>query len=122
MDADTRLAEIRSREKAATPGPWEAYSKYGEDFYAYLGGCHLEGVGTLIFGNGEAAEADRDFVLEARTDVPWLVAELDEARTKLEIAERRVAELATRLVGRDKQIAELRHGTDRDFDERAVPA
>lgn len=40
---------------------------------------------------------DAQFIAHARADVTWLVAELTEARTKLEIAERRNEELAERL-------------------------
>ncbi|MFI5985108.1 hypothetical protein ACIBEA_30105 [Streptomyces sp. NPDC051555] len=101
MDADTRLAEIRNREQAATHGPWELYPKYGPAFYAYLEGPQLIGVGDMNFGDGEAAEADLAFTLNAREDVPWLLAEVarlqaewDEARIQLKIAEQRVEELA----------------------------
>ncbi|NUP23575.1 MAG: hypothetical protein HOZ81_47475 [Streptomyces sp.] len=83
-----REQEIRTREQAATPGPWEEYPDYGKDFYAYLGGSHLRGVGTLNFGDGEDAAADRAFTLNAREDVPWLLAEVDRLRA-------RVAELET---------------------------
>jgi hypothetical protein len=71
-----RLAEIRKREQAATKGPWEPVADYGPNFYAYLGGSYLEGIGTLNFGEGSQAEADLTFTLNARTDVPFLLAEV----------------------------------------------
>lgn len=72
-----RIAEIRGREQAATPGPWEPYKDYGPNFYAYLLGEHLRGVGDLNFGDGEEAEADRAFVTHAREDMHDLLAILD---------------------------------------------
>lgn len=83
-----QLAAIEARANAATPGPWQEHSDYGKDFYAYLGGSYLRGVGTLTFGDGEEAEADRAFVLNARTDIPALLAEIERLRA-------RVAELET---------------------------
>ncbi|MER5678634.1 hypothetical protein ABT081_17005 [Streptomyces sp. NPDC002238] len=78
-----REAEIRAREQAATPGPWEECPSYGTDFYAYLGGSYLRGVGSLTFGEGEDAEADRAFTLNARQDVPALLAEIKRLRVEL---------------------------------------
>ncbi|MFE7360700.1 HlyD family secretion protein [[Kitasatospora] papulosa] len=75
-----RLIEIRLRVEAATPGPWEEHLPYGDSFYAYLNGPYLRGVGTLEFGDGEDAEADRAFTLNARQDVPALLAEVDRLR------------------------------------------
>lgn len=82
MDADTRLAEIRNRVAAATKGPWELYPDFGEDFYAYLGGGRLVGVGTLNFGTGVDADADLAFVLGARADIPWLLDTIAELRAQ----------------------------------------
>lgn len=65
---------------------------------------------------------DAQFIAHARADVTWLVAELTEARMKLEIAERRNEELADTLVERDVQIAGLQVDADADFDEKVVPA
>lgn len=81
---DQQHADIEARAEAATPGPWEEHTQYGPHFYAYLRGPYLRGVGTLNFGDGEDAEADREFVLHARSDVPALLAEL--RRLKAELA------------------------------------
>ena len=71
-----QLDEIEARANAATPGPWEEHKPYGPDFYAYLRGPYLRGVGTLNFGDGEDAAADREFVKHAREDVDALLAEV----------------------------------------------
>ena len=109
-----RLIEIRLREEAATPGPWEEYRPYGESFYAFLGGSHLRGVGTLEFGDGEDADADRAFTLHARQDVPALLAEVDRLRAenrrwreRTEEAELGEAQLKGRLRGLRARVAEL---------------
>ncbi|MGW2721346.1 hypothetical protein [Streptomyces sp. NPDC001492] len=90
-----REAEITARAEAATDGPWEEYPKYGKHFYAYLQGSYLRGVGTLNFGDGEDAGADRALTLNAREDIRALLAELsavraerDEAREALAFLER----------------------------------
>jgi hypothetical protein len=80
---EQQLDEIEARANAATPGPWEEHADYGPHFYAYLGGSYLRGVGTLNFGDGEDAEADREFVLNARQDVPALLAEVRRLRARV---------------------------------------
>lgn len=96
-----REQEIRAREQAATPGPWEECPSYGKGFYAYLGGSYLRGVGTLEFGDGEGADADRAFTLHARQDVPALLAEV--VRLQARVAELEAAR-TTAAADRDKQI------------------
>lgn len=49
------------------------------------------------------------------------VAELTELRAKLEITERRVDELATKLAERDEQIAGLLHSEITDDEPAGVP-
>ncbi|WP_405794056.1 hypothetical protein [Streptomyces sp. NBC_01506] len=120
MPADPLTPEyenaIRERAQAATPGPWEQYLEYGDDFYAFLGGSHLRGVGNLNFGDGEDAAADRAFTLHARTDVPALLAELDRVRAELANAIEHRDHWHAELMCADARIAELghltRHGDD----------
>ncbi|TGB11597.1 hypothetical protein [Streptomyces sp. MZ04] len=88
-----RETEIRNRAEAATPGPWVEYADYGKDFYAYTGGPYLRGVGTLNLGDGEDADADREFITHAAEDVPALLAELAAARAERVEARKRVDEL-----------------------------
>lgn len=68
------------------------------------------------------------WIADARDDVPQLLAlvtqlraELTEARTQLEIAERRVEELATTIAERDEQIAGLLHSEVTDDEPAGVP-
>lgn len=85
-DQPTRqqLDEIAARASKATPGPWEEHDDYGPHFYAYLRGPYLRGVGTLNFGDGEDAAADREFVKHAREDVDALLAEVRRLRAAME--------------------------------------
>ncbi|MFZ3473152.1 hypothetical protein ACODT3_10540 [Streptomyces sp. 4.24] len=76
MDADPRLAEIAVRAAAATKGPWELCEEYGPNFYAYQQGEYLAGVGDFNFGDGDQAEADREFTIHAAADVRFLLAEV----------------------------------------------
>ncbi|MEU5596859.1 hypothetical protein [Streptomyces sp. NPDC020298] len=78
-----QLDEIAARAQAATPGPWEEHAAYGPDFYANVSGPYLRGVGTLNFGDGEDAEADREFVKHAREDVAALLAEVHRLRAQV---------------------------------------
>ncbi|MFI6249017.1 hypothetical protein [Streptomyces sp. NPDC051016] len=75
-----REQDIRTRARAATPGPWEPYAKYGPTFFANISGPYLQGVGDFNFGEGEQAEADEAFVRHAREDVDALLAEIDRMR------------------------------------------
>ncbi|MFF1684657.1 hypothetical protein [Streptomyces sp. NPDC058254] len=90
-----READIAARAQAATPAPWERAENHGKHFYAYLGGSYMRGVGTLNFGEGDDAEADRAFVLNAREDVDLLLAELAAVRAERDEAR---AELAKRSI------------------------
>lgn len=83
-----RLAEIQTRAAAATPGPWELCEDYGPNFYGYLRGEYLQGVGDFYFGDGDQADADREFTTHARADVDWLIAELTKARDENDVLER----------------------------------
>jgi hypothetical protein len=79
--SEDRLAEITALEAAATAGPWHTAreagtSSYPPDFVANWVGEHMQGVGTFDTGVGEQAEADLEFILDARTAVPQLLAEV----------------------------------------------
>jgi hypothetical protein len=83
--SEERLAEITALEAAATAGPWHTAreagtSSYPPDFVANWVGEHMQGVGTFDTGVGEQAEADLEFILDARTAVPQLLAEVARQR------------------------------------------
>lgn len=60
------LAEIKARERAATPGPW----KVG------ISALITDANGHALFF-GEDAKGNADFIAHARTDIPALVAEVE---------------------------------------------
>ena len=72
------LDAIRARCEAATPGPWELHDS-GDSWRVYA-------QDEIVFDDGSAAgeyctkcnEQDRDFFIAARTDVPALLAHVDE--------------------------------------------
>jgi len=84
-DAD-RLAEIEAREAAATPGPWHLTD--ADTIVAPL-------TADTIADVWEPTQASRNgaFIEAARADVPWLVAELKQARAEQAVAERQLARL-----------------------------
>jgi hypothetical protein len=90
-----RLAEIRDRAQAATPGPWRTH-----DTYVHDGGYCM----TVLSGDGNSTEprawlptfsnatgspmarnveADAEFMAAARQDVPELLAEVDRLTAEL---------------------------------------
>jgi hypothetical protein len=106
-----RLAQIRQRCEAATPGPWlgdtiRGYIKYemrGPGGELVLAVNHKEGNFGFIGAN---KIADRTFVLHSRADIEWLLdrvdslmAGQDEERARLEhaVAEAALAESAIEL-------------------------
>lgn len=78
-----REQEIRAREQAATPGPWESD---GAEIYGTLGGVLMIDlwVGeTLDIDNQEQSNADAAFIAAARSAVPVLLAEVDRLRAQV---------------------------------------
>lgn len=63
---DEELAVIKERAEKATPGPW--YSDYASRPYVMAEHTPVADVAT---------DADADFIVHARTDVPALVAEVE---------------------------------------------
>jgi hypothetical protein len=78
--SEQQLAEIQERVLEATPGPWEPYPDYGPDFYANVRGEMLLPVGSINFGDGETADADRALVGHAAEDLAVLLAEVERLR------------------------------------------
>ncbi|MFD0408605.1 hypothetical protein [Kitasatospora sp. NPDC127116] len=96
------LDAIQARHAAATGGNWryEAYAGLGE--HGVLGAADIP-IGRLDFGDGDQADADRDFVLNAHQDVTALLARVRQLETEL-ATERAVAESnqrAARLLAED---------------------
>jgi hypothetical protein len=77
------LDPIRQRHEAATSGTWYLQPNYGPDFVAAEIAGYEHGIGTLNFGDGDQADADRDFVLNAHTDMSQLIAEVEQLRAQL---------------------------------------
>lgn len=87
MSADAkRLAEIKARCEAATPGPWVMRRPHDEDEDHE----HIDGPdgSPIAMGHvGEDIGADAEFIANAREDVPFLLAKLEEAERKSATAE-----------------------------------
>ena len=95
MTDQTRLAEIRARVEAATPGPWEwdAIDEGSLRTLDPLGDAVARkyGLRAQILGTGEhnrktPNRADTDFIAHSRQDIPDLLAELSRLRAVIEEA------------------------------------
>ena len=69
---EQELAEIESRVRAATPGPWRSFI---EDRDHECGSNFIKTQGEDIELIG-GTDADQDFIAHARQDVPLLVEEI----------------------------------------------
>ncbi len=87
-------AAIQARHDNATSGTWYLQPHYGPDFVAAETAGYEHGIGTLDFGVGDQADADREFVLNAHNDIGALLA--------------RVAELEQQLAAHQAAIAAVR--------------
>lgn len=75
------LAAIKARYDSATGGAWYFEEQYGPHFLASEHHGYLNGIGDLIgFGDGEQADADRDFVQHAKQDMAALLDEVERLR------------------------------------------
>lgn len=88
----TRLDEIRARCEKATPGPWEEQVMFHSEEPGHsAAGPHCvpdlsnEDVDELEADElaEEQAQADAAFIAAARSDVPWLVSEVERLRAGL---------------------------------------
>ena len=76
MTIETRLAEIRARAEAATEGPWTAeYS--GEQGNCVLPPGYQSTREAVAVTRLLSAQADAEFIAHARTDVPWLLGQVE---------------------------------------------
>lgn len=112
-----RLAGIRARVEAASPGPWCTDESEIYQGTEYIAGA--EWIGDTCRTYGDGGRADAQFIAAARTDVPDLLAEV--ARLQ-----RRVAELERPEVERRRAEVVLSHQQlaaqareDRDYEGEA---
>ena len=89
MSAD-RLAEIKARAEAATPGPWVRDMQSPD--MGGRSGWHIRGPRQLgprsVVLNSRMLSADAEFIEGSREDVPWLVEQVERLdRWKFEACE-----------------------------------
>lgn len=80
------LAEIKARERAATPGPW----KVGISAMITDGNGH-----ALFFGEG--AKANAEFIAHARADIPALIAEVEHSHSEIAYKDEQITTLQKAL-------------------------
>jgi len=114
MTQPIELGAIRARCRAATPGPWYPQPNHGPDFVAAEAAGYEHGIGDLNFGNGAQADADREFVLNARQDMDALLARVRVLETRLD---QRTADIADRALENSSLRAEL---SDRTAEARQL--
>jgi len=80
-EQESMLAEIETREQAATPGPWELSPEEIESFddgktYEVIGPAQIDAILTVEMPNGfyYPSQTDLDFIAHARADIPALLA------------------------------------------------
>ena len=101
------IAEIQAREKAATSAPWYK-GVYSPNLYGGEGRCVSHGVGAAICyfdrpGAPEKDEADQDFIVHARDDVPALCAALLAERQKSDRLQKALTHADERRVSMSEQ-------------------
>jgi hypothetical protein len=84
--AQDRLAEIKQRAEAATPGPWSEPFYVDEPgdqgWWIHNGQVGMkEGAVAGSFALNPNQEADGEFISHSRADVDWLIAEVERLRT-----------------------------------------
>jgi len=84
-DIDKRLAEIRERVEAATPGPWQ----YRETVFGARSTTVMAGSTQVgYFSVGQAMPTDAKFIAHSRSDIPFLLAELDKRQAAIDAVHR----------------------------------
>ena len=71
-----KLSEIKAREQKATKGKWEWVCKDADSSYEIFS----EGVGIVTMKYGLEEFQDADFIAHSRSDIPWLLRMVEEAR------------------------------------------
>ena len=78
---EKRLAEIEARAEAATPGPWSYECLASRNYRRRVRAdhCSIATIHALVHQH-----ANGDFISSARSDIPWLVAQLRAAWAQLD--------------------------------------
>jgi hypothetical protein len=97
---DRELDAIRTRERAASPGPWRVmrvsnqHASDAGDGHSHPALRGLRAPKRLYERAWQQIEADMEFMAGAREDVPALLQEMDGLRAALKEVRHRVVELA----------------------------
>src|SRR5690348_3514467 len=87
MKRSERIAAIRTREAAATKGPWAVWRKFGTFIFRGIFNPEREHEARHRYEEAssnaiaqvqsvECAVGDAEFIANARADIPWLLAQL----------------------------------------------
>lgn len=79
MTDDERVAEIMAREAKATPGPWNRDKEWSRVDNKYMQIVELR-------SGGIDGESNADFIAHARSDIPYLLSRLQQARAVISAA------------------------------------
>ena len=98
---DEQLAEIRVREQAATPGPWEYDGMHNEiqapyadkGFWLIISELSEHPGDKIVSEHGHIFNSDFDFAAHARQDIPLLLDDRDYWKARAETAEVRTEAL-----------------------------
>lgn len=104
------LSEIEARVASATEGPWEA-SEDGALTQVTRGGFRY-----IADSDGLFAPADAAFIAAARSDVPFLLAELSRVSREAEQAERDADEVARQRDDLYARLSRVRAAAESDAD------
>lgn len=93
-----RLAEIKQRAEAATPGPWSYYKTISGDYLISLPAdddtplAHIPHIHLHQAKDEQGRNAT--FISHARTDIPDLIAEIERLQEKIDRLQHALAESA----------------------------
>ena len=109
MDAE-RLAEMRQRAEAATPGPW-AQGMVGDSVINEVDCSATFGfieVNAELSDDGNFGVSDADFIAHARQDIPDLLAEVERLSAERDAERSLREEYQIKLAFRSGDISRLR--------------
>ncbi len=113
MTDQNRIAEIKARCERATPGPW-AWYEIAREIFTENGVPVVAGTE----GNGVAAnDDDFEFIIHAREDIPFLLAQLAERQRREKAAVECIEEAGRALKHQNPHLAMLQIATWRGLRE-----